>query len=221
MVDQLGSRSASERVAALLRRQITSGELPPGAPIRQRDVALQLQVSTTPVREALATLEREGLVTLEANRGAVVFRPSGAELRDHYEIRIALEMLAARKAAAVCTEADAARLQAILDDLSVTDDPGRFVELDRRFHAELYDLGGNRQLNRLIASLRDRDGAYGRICARDQAPRSRLNAEHQRILDTCAAGDADACARAIRVHLQAAVNHVTRLIERASRRRRP
>src|ERR1700680_4369549 len=115
--------TGAERVAVALRTEITSAALPPGARVRQRDVAERFGVSTTPVREALAPLEREGLIRVEPHRGATVFSPSEAELRDHYEIRIALEVLAVRRAATLFTSADAARFQTLLDEMRQASDP--------------------------------------------------------------------------------------------------
>jgi DNA-binding GntR family transcriptional regulator len=164
------------------------------------------------VREALATLEREGLVRVEPHRGASVFSPSEAEVRDHYEIRIALEVLAVRRAAALCTSADAARLQALLDRMRQTSDPALYVELNERFHSELYELGGNLQLTMLIATLRDRDRVYMRLYAARQVPSERLDREHQLILDACIRGDAEAADAALRAHLGATVEHVSRML---------
>ncbi len=94
-----GPRTISGAVAARLRQEIVAGELPAGQRLRQVEIARRLGVSTTPVREALAALQREGLVALHPQRGAVVFLPSVDDLREHYEIRIALEELAVGKAA--------------------------------------------------------------------------------------------------------------------------
>jgi len=208
--------TSADRIAEALRREITTGELRPGARIRQREVALRLRASTTPVREALATLEQEGLVRIESHRGARVRSLSETELRDHYEIRIALEALAARGAARYCDRDDAERLTAVLDELRSTTDPERYVALNHRFHAELYELGGNLQLAALIASLRDKDSAYLKLYAARQVPSERLDREHRRILDRCAANDADGCEQAMREHLSGTVDHVTRLLRDAN-----
>ena len=88
-------RTVSGLVAERLRAQIVAGELPSGSKLRQVEIARRFGVSTTPVREALAALQREGLVRLHPQRGAVVFVPTVADLREHYEIRAALEALAA------------------------------------------------------------------------------------------------------------------------------
>src|ERR1700755_1265283 len=103
-------RTIAGQVAARLRAEIVAGERAPGSKLRQVEIAKRYGVSTTPVREALAMLQREGLVRLHAQRGAVVFLPSVADLREHYEIRGALEALpAARTAAGFETEGGAAR----------------------------------------------------------------------------------------------------------------
>ena len=88
-------RTVSGLVAERLRAQIVAGELAAGTKLRQVEIARRFGVSTTPVREALAALQREGLVRLHPQRGAVVFVPTVADLREHYEIRAALEALAA------------------------------------------------------------------------------------------------------------------------------
>lgn len=204
--------TGSDRVIEVLRDEITSGVLAPGARVRQRSVADRLGVSTTPVREALATLEREGLVRIEAQKGATVSTLSEAELRDHYEIRIALEALATRSAARFFSRHDAQRLQAVLDSLRNTTDPEHYVALNHRFHAELYRIGGNVQLCALITSLRDKDSAYLRLYAARELPSERLDREHQRILDLCADRDLDGCEQATREHLGATVDHVSRIL---------
>ncbi len=81
------------------------------------EIARALGVSTTPVREALATLQREGLVRLHPQRGAVVFLPSVDDLREHYEIRAALESLAAAKTAECFEPQWAPPLEALLDEM--------------------------------------------------------------------------------------------------------
>ena len=81
------SSVASQRIAAHLRGVILSGELPPGARIRQEDVASQLGSSRLPVREALRILEAEGLVTLKANSGAWVSKVDLREGKASYILR--------------------------------------------------------------------------------------------------------------------------------------
>src|SRR5918998_2869067 len=113
----IAPRTIAGRVAERLKAEILAGERPPGARLRQVEIARAYGVSTTPVREALATLQRQGLVRLHPQRGAVVFLPSVDDLREHYEIRAALESLAAARAAERFEPAWAPPLEALLDEM--------------------------------------------------------------------------------------------------------
>ncbi len=91
------------------------------------------------MREALATLQREGLVQHHPQRGAVVFLPSVEDLRQHYEIRAALEALAAAKAAERFEPAWAPPLEAMLDEMREAPPAARYIALNQRFHTTLYE----------------------------------------------------------------------------------
>ena len=110
-------RTIAGQVAERLKAEILAGERPAGTKLRQVEIARSYGVSTTPVREALATLQREGLVRTHPQRGAVVFLPTVDDLRHHYEIRAALEALAAAKAAERFEAAWAPPLEAMLDEM--------------------------------------------------------------------------------------------------------
>src|SRR3954449_91752 len=110
-------RTVAGQVAEHLKAEILAGERAPGSRLPQVEIARKLAVSTTPVREALAMLQREGLVRLHPQRGAVVFLPTGGDLREHYEIRGALEGLAAAKAAERFQPEWAAPLEVLLDEM--------------------------------------------------------------------------------------------------------
>lgn len=187
----------AETVADELRRQILSGSVTPGTALRQNDIAAAFKVSPTPVREAFARLQREGLITYEPHRGAVVFRPSVDDLRENYEIRIALEPLATRAAARNLTPDDLAALDDLVTTMASTTDAGRYAELNRGFHDRIYSASGRPRLERLIAELRDAAASYLRILV-DEVPGSpdMAQPEHEAIL---AALQARAPARAARL----------------------
>src|SRR4030088_2067598 len=84
-------RTTAKAVAAELRNEIYRGQIPPGARLMQADIAERFGVSTTPVREAFAMLQADGLVRLDSHRGAVVFQPTAQELLELFEIRELLE----------------------------------------------------------------------------------------------------------------------------------
>ena len=202
-------RTVAGQVAEHLKAEILAGERAPGTRLPQVEIARTLGVSTTPVREALAALQREGLVRLHPQRGAVVFLPSVDDLREHYEIRAALESLAAAKAAERFLHEWAAPLEALLGMMSEAPPAADYIALNQRFHTALYEHAGRPQLVTMIAALRDASSAYLHIYrAQEDFPVARLDAEHRTILAACVARDPDAAARATRTHLENTVNHV-------------
>jgi DNA-binding GntR family transcriptional regulator len=203
-------------VAERLRAQIVAGELSAGTKLRQVEIARRFDVSTTPVREALAALQREGLVRLHPQRGAVVFLPSVQDLREHYEIRAALESLAAARTAEHFQKGWAKPLEAYLREMRGGPAAARYIELNQRFHTQLYEHCGRPRLVEMIASLRDASSAYLHIYrAAADFPVARLDAEHRRILAACLARDADEAAAATREHLQNTVEHVATRLEQS------
>jgi DNA-binding GntR family transcriptional regulator len=202
-------RTVAGQVAEHLKAEILAGERAPGSRLPQVEIARRLGVSTTPVREALAALQREGLVRLHPQRGAVVFLPSVDDLREHYEIRAALEALAAAKAAERFKPQWAPPLQALLDEMREGPPASRYLALNQHFHTALYEHAVRPQLVEMIAGLRDASSAYLHIYrAQDDFPVARLDAEHRAILAACLHRDPDAAAHATRAHLENTVEHV-------------
>jgi len=202
-------RTIAGQVAERLKAEILSGERPAGAKLRQVEIAQAYGVSTTPVREALATLQREGLVRAHPQRGAVVFLPSVEDLRHHYEIRAALESLAAAKAAERFEASWAASLEALLDEMRDGPPTVRYLELNQRFHTTLYEYSGRVQLVEIVTALRDASSVYLHIYrAQSDFPVARLDAEHHAILAACVERDPERAAAATRAHLENTVEHV-------------
>jgi DNA-binding GntR family transcriptional regulator len=202
-------RTIAGQVAERLKAEILAGEREPRSRLRQVEIAQRYGVSTTPVREALAMLQREGLVQLNAQRGAVVFLPSVRDLREHYEIRAALEALAAAKTADGFERAWAAPLEEVLDEMREGPPAARYLALNQRFHTTLYEHSGRAQLVAMIAALRDASSAYLHIYrAQSDFPVARLDAEHRAILAACVARDPERAAAATRRHLENTVEHV-------------
>ncbi|MBE0589746.1 MAG: GntR family transcriptional regulator, partial [Hydrogenophaga sp.] len=109
--------SLPQQVAELLRRRLVEGELPPGSKLNERVLCEQLGVSRTPLREAIKLLAAEGLVALEAGRGAFVPVPSPDDIAQTFDVIAVLEGLAAERAAAYITEAQLSELQALQFDM--------------------------------------------------------------------------------------------------------
>jgi DNA-binding GntR family transcriptional regulator len=202
-------RTIAGQVAERLKAEILAGARPAGSRLRQVEIAQGYGVSTTPVREALATLQREGLVRAHPQRGAVVFLPSVEDLRHHYEIRAALESLAAAKAAERFEAAWASPLEAVLEEMRDGPSTARYLELNQRFHTTLYQRSGRVQLVEMVTALRDASSVYLHIYgAQSDFPVARLDEEHHAILAACVDRDPERAAAATRAHLENTVEHV-------------
>jgi DNA-binding GntR family transcriptional regulator len=215
-------RTRAEAVADALRTEIMSGTIAAGAPLRQVELAKRFGVSTTPVREAFAALLREGLVVGDSHRGVVVFRPSLDDLHENYEIRIALESLAAAKAAERITEEELTALDDLLAKMRGVHDPIKYFSLNRRFHAAIYQAAGRPRLAALIERLRDAGHAYGNLYAvRSGQDRSQTEAEHGAIFQALKAKAPARSAKAMADHLRRNADFVAgQLTESANGRAR-
>jgi len=160
--------SDTERVYGAIRQAIVEGRYPPGGRLVEQRVAEELDVSRTPVREALRRLESEGLVVVERNRGAHVRPVSESEVADLYEVRARLEAYGAELAARRADHADVVALhQAAADfddavtgisiDLAVPQMAAvrALVEANARFHDTLLATGRHSRIRHLVAGAVD------------------------------------------------------------------
>ena len=211
----LAKLTIAEQIAAVLRNEIITGQLPAGTRLLQIETAQRFGVSTTPVREAFGLLQSDGLVQSDTHRGVTVFLPTVQDLVEHYEIRMALEMMAAEKAAEHFQFQDAPPLVALLDVMHMTSDPVRYVERNQQFHLSLYRLGGSSRLLTMIEELRNASLAYNHLYAAADVPRDaeRLDSEHREILAACQANDPPRAVAAVRHHIQQTIIHVKKVLE--------
>jgi DNA-binding GntR family transcriptional regulator len=147
------STPRSDHTAALLRSRIIDGVLEPGALLAESAAARELGVSRVPVREALFALEREGLVEFSATGRAYVKDLSPHDFEELYVLRLALEPVAARLAAAALRE-DASQLEANIKATSKAPTLLVVTNLDLEFHEIILEATGNARLLKLWRSLR-------------------------------------------------------------------
>ena len=147
------SAPRSDHTAALLRSRIIDGVLEPGALLAESAAARELGVSRVPVREALFALEREGLVEFSATGRAYVKDLTPHDFEELYVLRLALEPVAARLAAAALKK-DAARLEANIKTTSKAPTLLQVTHLDLEFHEIILEASGNARLLKLWHSLR-------------------------------------------------------------------
>jgi len=202
-------RTVTEQIIRQIRSEIQSGKLQPGSRLRQGETASRLGASTTPVREAFAALEREGLLINSPHRGVVVFHPSLDNLQELYEIRIPLEALATQLAVPIMTAADRADLKKRLDAMNgVT--LRYYGTLNVAFHAAIYKLARRPLLEKMILQLRDSSIAYVRLYATLHPSGEDTQRDHRAIYAACAAGDAKQAAESVAAHLRHTIEIVAR-----------
>jgi DNA-binding GntR family transcriptional regulator len=197
-------------VAQRLREEIHDGTLAPGTRLRQNEVAHRFRVSTTPVREAFAQLQAEGLIRVDPHRGAVVFHPTVSDLIQAYEIREVLESLAVKLATPRLTPDIGRSLSDLIERMERTSDPRRWLRLNDEFHLRLYSCADRPQLTTLISSLRDASAPYIHMFVSSTKPADQSSLEHREILAACLAGDVEAAQAAVSEHLR----HASRELER-------
>ncbi|MTD52728.1 FCD domain-containing protein [Amycolatopsis sp. RM579] len=137
--------SRADYVHSVLRREILTGVLLPGAPILQDEIGSRLGVSITPVREALRRLESAGLVSYQTHYGATVSQLSAEAAAELYQVRAAVEGVAARLAAGRITPEELAELRGMHESMEVAhreSDTVRLANGSRLFHARIARIGG-------------------------------------------------------------------------------
>ncbi|HWJ02374.1 MAG TPA: GntR family transcriptional regulator [Verrucomicrobiae bacterium] len=147
-----------EIVFESLREAIISGVLKPGERMMEIQLADEMGVSRTPVREAIRKLELEGFVVMIPRKGAYVAGISLKDIADVFEIRAALEGLAAGLAAERITEEELELMERLLvrkGEIIETNDLESLVEVDTDFHATLYQASRNERLVQILSNLRE------------------------------------------------------------------
>lgn len=189
MEHQLESRTVATAIAGRLRAELSSGRWPPGSPLRQADLASEFGVSRIPVREALATLQAEGLIVLRSNRGAFVARFSPDQLNEIFDLRVLLETDALRYALPAHTARSIRQLEAIQDELEHAELQSDWLEQDRAFHARLYGPSGRARTLEFIERLRMTSETFYRARLTPRSSGTRWQCEHRALLSAVRCGD--------------------------------
>ncbi|MCU1437044.1 MAG: hypothetical protein JWP66_131 [Naasia sp.] len=197
-------RRVADSVHDVLREAIIEGRLPPGSRLSVPLLAQQFSVSRSPVREAVQRLVQEGLAKEEPHRGAAVARLRPEELVPLYEIREALEGMAARLVAEHARQDELAHLSAAYEAHASAlgrGEASRHVGLDLNFHAALRAASHNEELQRYLERVQGKI-AIAMLGGRPQEWSKQAIVEHRAILDAVLARDPDAAEAAARAHIR-------------------
>lgn len=224
-LDRLGTEPALiDQVHDQLVIAISTGRLPAGARLTQESVADMLGISRQPVSHALHLLKYRGLVIEHGRRGLAVAPIDGERIRRLYQVREALDGLAARLAAervaqALAPKAQIDAVQRALQEgeaLPPNSEVIAFVHADVAFHRALYDLSGNPEIAQTIAEQWPQFMRSMAVVLDDDGHNRKIWREHRLIVAAVRAGNADTAEDLARAHAHRAGEDTARRIEAAA-----
>jgi DNA-binding GntR family transcriptional regulator len=212
------ANSMVESAYEQLRQRILDNAWPPGYRALEHEVALELGMSRTPIREALMRLQNEGLVEVIPRHGMHVLPVSPTDMREIYQILTALECMAAELLASrkpgdkeLKPLVDATKA---MDKALKADDLEAWAASDERFHAQLVQLAGNRQLQATVLNYWDRAHRARMFTLRLRPKPVNSTKEHMQMVERLRAGDAAGAAAVTRAHRERASRELVGLFER-------
>ncbi len=204
-LSQLQPSSLREQARQAIRASIVTGEIEAGQIHAVSYFAERLGVSATPIREALFDLANEGLIEQARNRGFRVPLLSDHDLDEVFDLRRLLEVPSIARVAEKATNGDVAECRDYALKINKHAEHGDlvgFLEWDRRFHARLLEVLGNRRLVEFVTRLRDHTRLYGLKGLAESGQLTASAEEHSAILDAVNRRDARLASALMRRHLE-------------------
>ena len=197
-------KSLGQDVFDTLRHAITRGDISPGSRLVESRIAEALEISRTPVREAIHKLEREGFISRLPRGGFTALGFSRKDIEETFGIRSVLESYAAHLAAVKHREDELAPLENKITVFQKSLDQGRMdrlVKINTEFHDMLYALSRNPRLIKMINALRDQIYQFRLIILEKEAMARASNKDHRLMLDCIRKRDAEGAERLVRQHI--------------------
>jgi DNA-binding GntR family transcriptional regulator len=200
-----GKGSRGVKAHQILREAIATGRLKPGARVLESELATLLDMSRTPVREAIATLEAEGLVSVDGARGRIVTKLDYQSMMELYAVREVLEATAAGLAARNASDMEIVALRDMVElEQQMLDDAGRLADHNRRFHEAIYYCSHNRYLLKMLEYIQTGMLLLGQVTRVGDERRETALLEHRAIVEAIEARDPAAAEAAVRDHVRQA-----------------
>lgn len=206
------SDTLAERIAAQLRRDILLGKLAPGASVKERDNAAEMGVSRTPMREAIRILAQDGLVVLRPTRSPIVADPSLEDILDEMQVLSVLEALSGRLACTNASDKEIDRITALNNDMPrkfKTLDRVDFFEFDMNFHRAIARASHNQSLIETHNAYLSRLWRARFLSATHLLARTSVLGQHDAIVASLRARDADGIEETIRSHMALLESNIT------------
>jgi DNA-binding GntR family transcriptional regulator len=187
-----------------LKQRIVTGDIPPGTRMMEVQLAEDMGVSRTPIREAIRKLEKEKLVTIEPHRGAYASTISVDEMLGLLVVRAELEQLAAELAAKHVTPELIKELEDITEEYDKavhTDDTDAIIEYDEKFHTCIVNATGNKTLISFCSMVQDKALRFRYLYYDDFSRYEHMPSEHRHIIDAIKTGDEEKAREAGYAHV--------------------
>ncbi len=192
----------AHRLANLLRDEIITHALTPGAVLREQSLAARFHCSRIPVREALRHLAAERYVTIAPYRGAVVTAVSQRDGEEIFELRLTLTALALSHAVPRLTPARLSRAEALLAAMEATDGINDWSDLASAFYLTLLEAAERPRLLEMLRGLLAQSKRYQAVLFTQRALRDLIHANHHRLLAVCRQGDPEAAVRCFEANMR-------------------
>lgn len=214
----MGTASLVDHAYQVMRRRILDNAWPPGHRALEQELALELGMSRTPVREALIRLANEGLVEVVPRHGMRVLPVSADDMREIYEVLTALEAMAAELV--VRLKPTAAELKPLVDasrdmrQAVKAGDLDAWATADERFHGHLVQLSGNRLLIEAVQNCWDRAHRARMVTLRMRPMPVHSTREHMEVVERIRSGDARGAFEAHRAHRERGSRELLAILDR-------
>ena len=212
----LQHRTLAAAIAEQLRQAILAGDFAAGSQLRQDALAAQFGVSRIPLREALFQLEAEGLIHIEAHKGAVVLGFARDEIDDVFELRLLLEPRLLARSIVRMTSSDyeeVERLDVAFDTAIAQKDIARWGQLNAQLHMSLYRHAALPRTLAVVVALLQSSDRYTRLQLNRDAALTRAQREHRKLIALCRAGDASVACAYLASHIEAVRKDIHRLLK--------
>ena len=198
-----GKGSRGPKAYRLLRDAIATARLKPGDRVLESELATTFHMSRTPIREAIAALEAEGLVSIDGARGRVVTKLDYQSVMELYAVREVLESTAAGLAARHASDMEIVALRDMLElEAGILNDAGKLADHNRRFHEAIYYCSHNRYILKMLEYIQTGMMLLQPAGRTEKGRGETALREHHAIVDAIAARDPSASEAAIRHHVR-------------------
>lgn len=200
----------SQRVYRIIKRDIISGKLKPDTRLFEEKIAEQMEISRTPVREALRLLAAEGFVKLVPNNGIIVSQVSPQDLLDVLHIRLQLETYAIELAVKKITDTDIEDLKSIIVQMRKavdSKDSLSYNNLNLKFHNRIINISGNKKLHEMCENLHQQSEHWIRSLVLPRRMRQSLQ-EHVRILNALEKKDSESSKQEMYEHVNNVISNI-------------